>query len=109
MGLIPSDPLKYEHLLLQCLKNLSSLAYIQVEKMILEKDQQISIRTLQAVGRLQNHCLCRQQVQNDGEEEHIFQKGQTRSWGVKENSPGQSPQVNAGQCKISQDFTPDCL
>uniref|UniRef100_A0A0K2UZG2 Uncharacterized protein n=1 Tax=Lepeophtheirus salmonis TaxID=72036 RepID=A0A0K2UZG2_LEPSM len=44
--------------------------------MTLERDRQISIRALQAVGCLQDHCLQRQEIQNIGEEEGLCQKCQ---------------------------------
>uniref|UniRef100_A0A0K2UAE5 Uncharacterized protein n=1 Tax=Lepeophtheirus salmonis TaxID=72036 RepID=A0A0K2UAE5_LEPSM len=77
--------------------------------MTLERDRQVSIRALQAVGRLQDHRLRRQQVRNVVEEEGLYQKGQTGSVVVEENTPGQSPQVHEGPCKISRGLTPDCL
>uniref|UniRef100_A0A0K2TGI4 Uncharacterized protein n=1 Tax=Lepeophtheirus salmonis TaxID=72036 RepID=A0A0K2TGI4_LEPSM len=54
--------------------------------MTLERDRQISIGTLQVFGRLQDHRLCLQQVQNVGEEECLCQKGQAGSGRVTEKS-----------------------
>uniref|UniRef100_A0A0K2TBB4 Uncharacterized protein n=1 Tax=Lepeophtheirus salmonis TaxID=72036 RepID=A0A0K2TBB4_LEPSM len=79
---------------------------VQVEKIKLELDCLISIRALQAVGRLQDRRTCRQQVRNVGEEEGNCQKGQTGRGGFTEKSSRQSPQIHESLCKRYRGFTP---
>uniref|UniRef100_A0A0K2TL41 Uncharacterized protein n=1 Tax=Lepeophtheirus salmonis TaxID=72036 RepID=A0A0K2TL41_LEPSM len=76
--------------------------------MTFKRDGRISILALQAFGCLQDHRLRRQEVQNVGEEEGIFQKGHTRPGGVKKTFPDQFSQVYEGQCKTCRCFTTEC-